>query len=566
MGYDLVLRGGRVVDGSGLPSYLADVAIKDGKIVAIGRVRENGDRTIDVHGLVVSPGFIDHHTHMDTQIQWDPYGTPEPEHGITSMVMGNDGLALAPVRSGDEHELLTSFVRFEAMPRDALEKGIPWGWHSYRDYLDSLEGRLGINVGGLVGHIPIRHFVMGREAAERAAKPAEIQGMKQLVAQAMEGGALGFSTNRNERHMREGSKPIPSGLADDDEFFTLCDALGELNAGVIQSHLGQHKISQFETYDRLVRRTGRPSIGQPVVHRAAAPQRWKQQLDAVAPIFGDGYLPYLRTNTIPDFHHFTLKNARAFDQFKTWKNLMFEEEETRKRAFADPQIRQRLREELKSPQQTDFHRLWDIVKVEAVANPQNQKYAGKSVEEVGKMRNQDSLDAFLDLALEEDLETTFVKCDSGDDAIAMAEILRSPYILVGNSDAGSKVQVSAENGYCTTFLGLWVREKRVMTLEQAIHKLTFMVASVYGLEGRGLLRPGYAADLAIFDAGTVNAGKVEWRHDFPANTKRLIQRSVGMHYVVVNGRVIYADGRLTGELPGQVLRGAAYRAAEAAAA
>ena len=564
MGYNLVLRGGRVVDGSGLPSYLADVAIKDGRIAEIGRVQGNGGRTIDVHGLVVAPGFIDHHTHMDAQIQWDPYGTAEPQHGITSIVMGNDGLALAPVKSGDEHELVTSFVRFEAMPRHALEKGIPWGWHSYRDYLDSLEGRLGINVGGLVGHVPLRHFVMGQEAADRPAKPAEIQGMKQLVAQAMEDGALGFSTNRNERHMREGERPIPSGLADDEEFFTLCDALGELNAGVIQSHLGQYTIKHFDTYDRLVRRTGRPSVGQPVVHRAEAPERWKQQLDAVAPTFRDGYLPYLRTNTIPTFRHFTLKNAQVFDEFKTWKNLMFTDEEPRKRAFADRQIRHRLREELKDPRQTDFR--WDLVTVEKVANPENHKYAGKSVDEVAKMRSQDPLDAFLDLALEEDLETTFVNYTTGGDAKAMAEILRSPYILVGNSDAGAKVQLGAENGYCTTFLGLWVREKGVMSLEQAIHKLTFMVASVYGLEGRGLLRPGYAADLAIFDAATVNAGEVEWLHDFPANTKRLIQRSVGMHYVVVNGRVIYEDGRLTGELPGQVLRGAAYRASEAASA
>jgi N-acyl-D-amino-acid deacylase len=566
MGYDLVLRGGRVVDGSGLPSYLADVAIKDGKIVEIGRVQGNGGRTIDVHGLVVAPGFIDHHTHMDAQIQWDPYGTAEPQHGITSIVMGNDGLSLAPVKSGDEHELVTSFVRFEAMPRHALEKGIPWGWCSYGDYLDSLEGRLGINVGGLVGHIALRHYAMGQEAADRPAKPAEIQGMKQLVAQAMEGGALGFSTNRNERHMREDGRPIPSRLANDEEFFTLCDALGELNAGIIQSNLGQYTIKHFDTYDRLVRRTGRPSVGQTVVHRAAAPERWKEQLNAVAPTFRDGYLPYLRTHTVPNFRHFTLKNAQTFDEFETWKNLMFMDEEPRKRAFADPQIRHQLREELKDPRQTDFHRRWDIVTVEKVARPENQKYAGKSVEEVGKIQGKDPLDAFLDLALEEDLETTFLNYNSGGDSKAMAEILRSPYILVGSSDAGAHVQFAAENGYCTTFLGLWVREKGVMSLEQAIHKLTFMVASVYGLEGRGLLRPGYAADLAIFDPDTVNAGEVEWLHDFPGSTNRLIQRSVGMHYTVVNGRVIYEDGKLTGELPGQVLRGAAYRASEAAAA
>jgi N-acyl-D-aspartate/D-glutamate deacylase len=333
-----------------------------------------------------------------------------------------------------------------------------------------------------------------------------------------------------------------------------------LNAGVIQSHLGGYAIKQFDTYDRLVRRTGRPSIGQPVVHRAAAPERWKQQLDAVAPTFRDGYLPYLRTNTIPNFRHFTLKNTQAFDEFETWKNLMFADEETRKRAFADPQIRRRLREELK-----DRGR-WEIITVEKVARPENQKYAGKSVVEVAKMRGQDPLDAFLDLALEEDLETTFVDYTLGGDVKAMGEILRSPYILVGNSDAGAKVQLGAENGYCTTLLGLWVREKGVMSLEQAIHKLTFMVASVYALQGRGLLRPGYAADLAIFDPDTVNAAAVEWSHDFPANTKRLIQRSVGMHYVVVNGRVIYEEGRLTGELPGQVLRGSAYKASAAAAA
>ena len=565
MSYDLVLRGGRVVDGSGLPSYLADVAIKNGKIFEVGRVKANGSKTIDVDGLVVAPGFIDHHTHMDAQIQWDPYATAEPLHGITSIVMGNDGLALAPVNSGDEHELVTSFVRFEAMPRHALEKGIPWGWSSYGDYLDSLEGRLGINVGGLVGHIALRHYVLGQEAADRAAKPAEIQRMKQAVAEAMKGGALGFSTNRNERHMREDGKPIPSRLADDEEFFSLCDALGEMNAGVIQSNLGQYTRKHFVTYDRLVRRTGRPSVGQTVVHRTNAPDRWKEQLDAVAPTFRDGYLPYLRTHTVPNFRHFTLKNTQAFDEFETWKNLMFMEEEPRKCAFADPQIRRQLRDDLADRRETNFHRRWDIVTVEKVAKPENHRYVGKSVEEVGKMRGQDALDAFLDLALEEDLETTFVNYNSGGDARAMAEILRSPYILVGSSDAGAHVQFAAENGYCTTFLGLWVREKGVMSLEQAIHKLTFMVASVYGLEGRGLVRPGYAADLAAFDADTVNAGEVEWLQDFPANTNRLIQRSVGMHYVLVNGRPIYENGKLTGELPGQVLRGAAYRRREAAA-
>ena len=212
MTYDLLFRGGRVVDGSGLPSYLADVAIENGKIVEIGRVNGGAARTVNVHGLVVAPGFIDHHTHLDAQLLWDPHGTCEPQHGITSVIMGNCGLSLAPVRTGDEDNLVKNFVRVEAIPRHALEEGIPWGWHSYGDYLDRLEGRLGINVAGLVGHAAVRQHVLAEESADREATPEEIQRMKQLVREAMEGGAIGFSTNRNERHMREDGKPVQAGL------------------------------------------------------------------------------------------------------------------------------------------------------------------------------------------------------------------------------------------------------------------------------------------------------------------------------------------------------------------
>jgi N-acyl-D-amino-acid deacylase len=212
------------------------------------------------------------------------------------------------------------------------------------------------------------------------------------------------------------------------------------------------------------------------------------------------------------------------------------------------------------PRQTTFHRRWDLVDVEKVVKPENEKYIGKSVAEVAAMRDQDPLDAFLDLALEEDLGTTFRSANSGSDAQAMGEILRSPYVLVGSSDAGAHVQYAAQFGYGTTLLGLWVRERGVLSLEQAVQKLTFEVASLYGLESRGLLRPGYAADIAIFDPNTVNACEAEWAEDYPAGTKRLIQRAVGMHFVVVNGRLIYADERLTGELAGHVLRGSAYRA------
>ena len=566
MTYDLLFRGGRVVDGSGLPSYLADVAIENGKIVEIGRVNGGAARTVDVHGLVVAPGFIDHHTHLDAQLLWDPYGTCEPQHGITSVVMGNCGLSLAPVRTGDEDNLVKNFVRVEAIPRHALEKGIPWGWHSYGDYLDRLEGRLGINVAGLVGHAAVRQHVLAEESADREATPEEIQRMKQLVREAMEGGAIGFSTNRNERHMREDGKPVPSRVASDEELFNLCDALGEMNAGVIQINQGQPDIvKHFALYDHVARRTQRPIVWQIVSVRSTRPNLWKEQLTAAASIFSTGHRVYGTSNTVPTVRHFALKNTQAFDEFPAWKSVMFLPEDARKQALADPATRQKLRVALTDPRPTNFHRRWDLVMVEKVVKPENEKYAGKSVAQVAEMRGQDHLDAFLDLALEEDLGTTFQNANSGGDQQAMGEILRSPHILVGNSDAGAHVQFGTGFGYGSTFLGLWIRERGVMSLERAIHKLTFEVASLYGLEGRGLLRPGYAADLAIFDPEKIKACEPEWAQDYPAGIKRLIQRAVGMHYTVVNGRVICEDGRMGTDLPGQVLRNRAYRARPATA-
>jgi N-acyl-D-aspartate/D-glutamate deacylase len=565
MQYDLIVRRGRVVDGSGLPSYVADVAVKNGMIVELGRIQGNAPKVIDADGLAVAPGFIDHHTHLDAQMLWDPYGTCEPQHGVTTVVMGNCGLTLAPVKAGDEDALVKSFVRVEAIPRFALERGVQWNWHSYGEYLNNFEGKIGINIGGLVGHIAVRHNVMGEEAVERKATAKEVQQMRSLVLSAMEGGALGISTNRNERHMREDGKPVASRLADDEELFALCDVLAERNAGVIETILGRNKIEHFEFYHRLAKKTQRPVLWQSLQHRWAEPNLWREQLDAVEPIFREGYRAYGLSHTVPLIRHFELKNCQVFDEFPTWKNIMFLPEAVRKQAFSDPDTRRKLRADLEDPRPTNFHRRWDIVRVEKTMKPENQKYAGKSVAEVAAMRGQDPLDAFLDLALEEDLNTVFWNANNGGDADAMGEILRSPYVLVGTSDAGAHVQFGADFGYGTTLLGLWVRERKVMSLEQAIHKLTFHVASIFGLSGRGLLRPGYAADLVLFDPKSVNSHEPEWANDYPAGSKRLIQRSDGIHSTIVNGQIIHEDGRMTGDLPGHVLRGPLYREQKAAA-
>lgn len=566
MACDLLVKGGRIYDGSGMPSYMGDVAVKGGRIVEIGRVKESANRTIDVQGLAVAPGFIDHHTHMDAQIFWDPYATSEPQHGVTSIVMGNCGLTLAPAKPADHDALVKSFVRVEAIPRSVLEQGVPWGWHTFGDYLDTLERKIGVNVGALVGHIAVRQYVMGEESVERAATAKEIEQMKRLVLGAMESGALGFSTNRNERHMREDGKPVGSRLADDEEFFALCQVLGDLNSGVIETIFGRNKIEHFELYDKLARLTGRPILWQSLQHRWVEPNLWREQLDAVAPIFGDGYQAYGLSHTVPLVRHFTLKNCQVFDEFPTWKGLMFLPVEVRAEAFKDPETRKKMRADLADPRPTNFHRRWDVLRVEKTVRAENQRYNDKSVAEMASMRGQDPLDAFLDLSLEEGLDTVFWNANNGGDTNAMGEILRSPYVLIGTSDAGAHVQFGADFGYGTTLLGLWVRERQLLTLEHAIHKLTFHIASIFGLEGRGLLRPGFAADLVIFDPKTVDAHEPEWAEDYPGKTKRLIQRSEGIYCTVVNGRPIYEDGRLSGDLPGQVLRGSSYRGRQAAAA
>src|ERR1041385_171072 len=335
MPYDLIIRGGRVVDGSGLPSYVADVGVKNGKIAEVGRLTESATRTIDAAGLAVSPGFIDHHTHLDAQMLWDPYGTCEPQHGITTVVMGNCGLTLAPIKKGDEDAVVKSFVRVEAIPRHALEQGVTRNWHSYGEYLNNFDGKIGINIGGLVGHIAVRHNVMGEDAVERKASGAEVQKMRGLVLEAMEGGALGMSTNRNERHMREDGKPVASRLADDEELFALCDVLAELNRGVIQTILGLSCVEHLPWYDALARRTGRPVTWQSLQHRWADPDLWRRQLDGIEATF------------------------KAFDEVPTGKNLTFLPEQVRKQAYLDPETRAKMKADIADPRPTNFHRRWD---------------------------------------------------------------------------------------------------------------------------------------------------------------------------------------------------------------
>jgi N-acyl-D-amino-acid deacylase len=559
--YDIVLKGGRIYDGSGMPSYYGDVGIENGKIVEIGRLNGSAKRTLNVDGLAVSPGFIDPHTHLDAQLFWDPLGTSSCFHGVTSVILGNCGLSLAPTKPEDRDAVIKSFVRVEAISRRVLEEGIDWKWTSTHEYLNVLGGRLGINAAALVGHIAVRHYVMGEDAVERQATVDEIAKMKNLVRQGMKAGAVGFSTNQNPRHIREDKKPVASRLASDEELGSLLDVLGEMNSGVVQlSGGGADARGRIAYAAQMARRTGRPVLWQSINHSWSRPDHWKGMLESTARVIQEEGLPiFAMTQAKPFQNRYTLLDAQCFDEFPTWKVAMFGPVAARKQMFADPDVRKKLRAEaIEDRSPSVFPRRWDVIFVDHVKLPQNKALERKSVQDVAKAQGKDGLDCFLDLSLEEDLETRFVHTNTQGDPTAVCEILKHPAVMIGQSDAGAHMGYDARFGYATAFLGCWVRDHGIMKLEEAVNKLTFRVASVFGLNDRGLLRRGFAADIAVFDPATVNTLEPEYVQDLPGNETRMIQNAAGVPHTIVNGEVVIENGKPTGASPGKVLRPTAW--------
>ncbi|HXT53108.1 MAG TPA: amidohydrolase family protein, partial [Candidatus Eisenbacteria bacterium] len=538
-------------------SSYADVGINGGKIVEIGRLHGGAKRTLNVDGLAVAPGFIDPHTHLDAQLFWDPLGTSSCFHGVTSVVVGNCGLSLAPAKPEDRDAVIKSFVRVEAISRRVLEEGIQWKWKSTAEYLDALGTRLGINAAALIGHIAVRHNVMGEDAVERQATAEEIAKMKELVRQGMEAGAVGFSTNQNPRHIREDKKPVASRLAADKELGSLLDVLAEMNSGVVQlSGGGADARGRIAYAAQMARRTGRPVLWQSINHSWSRPNHWEEMLANTQRVFKEEGLPiYAMTQAKPFQNRYTLLDAQCFDEFPTWKSAMFSPVPVRKQMFADSAMRKKLRAEAIEDQSPSvFPRRWDVIFVDHVKLPKNKIFERKTVQEIARAEGKDGLDWFLDISLEEELETRFVHTNTQGDPNAVCEILKHPAVMIGQSDAGAHMGYDARFGYSTAFLGCWVRDHGIMSLEEAVNKLTFRVASVFGLSDRGLLRAGFAADIAVFDPATVNTLEPEYVQDLPAKETRMIQKAAGVPHTIVNGEVVIQDGAPTGAFPGKVLR------------
>jgi N-acyl-D-amino-acid deacylase len=564
MAYDLLVRNGRIVDGSGMPSFRGDVAVKDGKIVELGKLSGPARRTIDAEGRAVAPGFIDNHCHYDAQVTWDPLCSFSCDHGATTVIFGNCSLSLAPVRKGKE-ERLTEFLSYvEAIPMEVL-RTVEFGWQTVPQYLDQLDHHLGVNVGNLIGHTAVRYYVMGDDCQKRKAADDEIKQMQELVRDGIKAGALGLSVSRNQGHYDPQGVHIPALWADEKEIFALGDVLRELGTGIIQSGGGNGAEVKNGLMSRLSEATGRAVVYNNLLQSMRRPQEWKEQMALVDATTAKGIraFPMCTPNRIVD--HFTMRNCQEFRGLPTWHPILLASDEEKLRAYRDPEIRKKLHAEavefkVETPPPGICRTWWDYMEVQTAVLPKNKVFEGKTIGQIARMQGKGIIDAFLDLVVEEHLDTEFLHGEINVDEAAMAQILTYPNALIGLSDGGAHVQFQSGFGFSTRLLSEWVREKGAMSLEQAVRRLTFDSASIFGLYDRGLLRPGMAADITIFDPDTVRPLPLEVVHDFPTGAKRIKEPAQGIMATIVAGEVLLENGKHTGALPGRVLRNSYYRA------
>jgi N-acyl-D-amino-acid deacylase len=564
MTYDILIKNGRIVDGSGGPSYRGDVGIKDGKIVEIGKLSGPATRTVDAEGRVVAPGFIDNHCHYDAQVTWDPLCSFSCDHGATTVIFGNCSLSLAPVKKDHkEQRRLSEFLSYvEAIPMEVLDT-LEFTWETFPQYLDEMDKHLGVNIGNLIGHTAVRHYVMGEDCQKRTATDGEIKEMQGLVRDGMKAGALGLSVSRNQGHFDPQGVHIPAIWADEKEIFALGDVLREMGTGLIQSGGGNGAEMKDALMSRLSEATGRTVVYNNLGQTMRRPGQWQKQMEQVDATTAKGIraFPMCTPNRITDY--FQMRNTQAFRGMAVWHPICLSSPEEQLKAYADPEVRKKLHDEAiefkSGPAIGICSTWWDYMVVQTAVLEKNKWMEGKTLGEIAKNQGKGIIDCLCDLSIEENLDTQWLHGENNVDDDAVAKILTYPNAIIGLSDGGAHVQFQSGFGFSTRLLSEWVREKKIMSLEQAVRRLTFESASTFGLYDRGLLRPGMVADIVIFDPDTVKPLPLEVLHDFPTGAKRIKEPAQGIHMTIVNGQVLLEDGRHTGNLPGRVLRNTYYQ-------
>jgi N-acyl-D-aspartate/D-glutamate deacylase len=549
-----LIRGGTLVDGCGAAAYPGAVGIRDGRIAALGDVRGKAKQTIDAAGMIVAPGFVDIHTHYDAQVFWDRMLTISPWHGVTSVVVGNCGFGIAPTRPEHRELILRTLENVEGMSIDALNAGIgeEWPFETFPEFLDVIERRgTAINIGALVGHTPVRLCVMGEEATEREATADEIERMRSIVNEALRAGAIGFASSKSPSHVGYAGRPVPSRAASLAEIEALAGCLGDVGYGTLQATIGGGFF--LDEFAAIQRATGRPVSWTALLGGMLGPDGHRHVLEKSEQLQQHGVQVVPQVACRPLMFEFQFKAPFPFESMSLFKPVSAADFEGKKRIYAAEDFRKAFRERSEG---AVFAANWKNTVVSDCVT--DSTLNERIVAEIADERGMHPVDLALDLALQSNLETRFRMAIMNQDESIVAELLTHPSTMLGLSDAGAHASQLCDACAPTSLLAHWVRDKGVLSIEQAVRLLTSRSADLFGLHDRGRLAMGLAADITVFDPETVNCSPLRRVSDFPGGADRLISDAVGIEAVIVNGTVIRQQGKDVvapdGDLPGQLLR------------
>jgi N-acyl-D-aspartate/D-glutamate deacylase len=551
---DLAIRNARIVDGTGAPERTGDIAVSNGRIIAVGSFEGTATREIDAAGRVVAPGFIDIHTHFDPQLCWDGLATPSLEHGVTTVVIGNCSLSLAPVHPGKHDKLVSMFQVIEDIKKRTFDEAVPFSWESFPEYLDHIRPGLGINVAALIGHSALRYYVMGAASQEREATDDEIQQMCDLVEEAMAAGALGISSSYVD--IDENMNPVPSRYADLREKIALCKAMAKSGRGIYQVvpyfPEMEQQLANIRELGEISRAANVPCSLQPVLSSPTSPNA-EEVIEALEAEQRNGARVY--GQVMPrcfDLNMRLSETSMLLYALPGWKAIMDSPIEERRTKFADPALREGLVKEMSEAQ--GMSGALPFLSVGQVVSEANEPYKGRYLAEIAETEGKQIGDVILDLSNADNLDTEFqLKGVINADKAAVANLINHPMCHFGASDAGAHITQFCGTGDTTHLLEHYVRETGQMSLERAVHRMTGEVAKDWGIGDRGTLEPGKAADLVLFDLDRITVGDEQFVDDFPGEARRYVRRADGYVAVIVNGEVVLEDGQYSDARPGQIV-------------